>query len=230
MLVELKVLDRVLALARKLKQINIQAHEAIAELIKLNNEIEQMYAESIARIGRDPYPPEEGLHDESTSTEESFRTNIDNSRSILFQIATQIFFERALFFLSGTSKRMTNVLDEAYRLVRFNLRVKDCRTLRRVPPFALLLIGTEARNDDERMAILDLIEQTNTEAEDWLQADGLTLPKLGFRSTALNCVSDVVKKLWIKQDLNEPEQEYCEDYGTRLCEVLSSCAALPCLL
>lgn len=125
---------------------------------------------------------------------------------------------------------MTTIVDEAYRLVNYNLQISKFRALRRIPPIALLLIGAEARNDVERTAVLDLIAQSTTEAEKWLQADGMTRPKLGFRSTAMNCVSELVKKLWTKQDLHDPEQGYCEDYGTRLCEVLSSCSALPCLL
>ena len=206
--------------------------ELNGKLIRLSEEIERAYLASKKSLeNTDLSLPSSTKTSEITpgSNSNSAEEILDHSRSTLFQAAIRVYFERALCSLSGTSETLASVLDDAFSLLAYNLQNQKLRATRRITPLSLFLVGVEARNEYERKLLLDLITQTSTEAERWLQADGQTSPKVGFRSTGMNYVMDLLKKVWVKDDLHDVA-EWCLDYRGKLREVFSSYWTLPSLL
>ena len=218
-LLETKSLDRILALLRWTK--SHDARDGLTErLVSLEQEIEESYLKS------------KTMKSKNTTLDSSLETELDSSRSTIFWASMRIFFERALYSLSGTSERLSNILDNTFQLLEFNLRNKKCRALRRIPPLSLFLIGVDARDDYERKIVLDLINYFAVEAESWAQADGQASPAVGFRTTGMNHAMDLLKKVWVIDDLQGKAEGVSQYFGYRgkLCQVLSSSTTLPCLL
>lgn len=121
-------------------------------------------------------------------------TNTDedpNAKEImeLFQLATLVYLERA----SGTQPNKIHYhLDRAFTIFS---QLKLCE-----PLLPLFLLGCEARSDNERVIVLDLIDRTPN-------------------STLLQCAKSVIQCLWIQDDLTKKEFDYLDKIGA----VLSKC-------
>lgn len=230
LLPDLKLFDHVLTLSHSAK--NSRSSDKLnGKLVMLSEETERSYLASKTFLESTDLsllycPKISEVTSESSSSAEEI---LDHSRSTIFQAAIRIYFERALCSLSGTSEILAGVLDDAFSLLAYNLQNQRLRATRRITPLSLFLVGVEARNDYERKMLLDLITQTSTEAERWLQADGQTSPKIGFRSTGMNHVMDLLKKIWVKDDLQVTAEGYL-DYRGKLHEAFSSYWTLPSLL
>ena len=127
-------------------------------------------------------------------------TTIDDSRSQeLFQLALLVYLERVA---GGTPKESANMRE---RLKRAFCIFSGMGTMQR--QFPLLILGCEARTDEERMVVLDLIARTEEHTS--------------VRS--LESVKSIIQSLWAQDDLAEREI----DYGDKMTAVVSSSFILP---
>ena len=117
----------------------------------------------------------------------------------LYQLATLVYAERTLRKLSGPSEKVTQIVDSAFSIFR---ELETCQW-----PFPLLIFACEARDDEERVAILDLIAKTERKAH--------------VRS--LESLKTMVRFVWTQDDLAEGPI----DYADKMSALMSTSDSVP---
>ena len=118
----------------------------------------------------------------------------------LFKLAALIYLKRASRNFSGTYPQIDAMVERAYILL------DDLETSN--PAFSLLIIGCEARADEQRMRILEHIERA--------------IKTSGLRS--LHGLQNILQQIWVQDDL---AVDYELDYLNRLGAVISSYPIMP---
>ncbi len=118
----------------------------------------------------------------------------------LFKLAALIYLKRASRDFSGTSPQIDTMVERAYVLL------DDLQTFN--PAFPLLIIGCEARTDDQRIRILEHIEKA--------------MKTSSLRS--LYELQNILQQIWVQDDL---AVDYELDYLNRLDAVISSRRIMP---
>jgi Fungal specific transcription factor domain len=118
----------------------------------------------------------------------------------LFKLAALIYLKRASRNFSGTSPRIEAMVERAYILL------DGLETFS--PAFPLLIIGCEARTDEQRMRILEHIE--------------IAMMTSSLRS--LHGLQMILQQIWVQDDL---AVDYEPDYLTRLNAVITSYRIMP---
>ena len=118
----------------------------------------------------------------------------------LFKLAALIYLKRASRNFSGVSPQIDAMVERAYVLLdsleAFN------------PAFPLLIIGCEARTDEQRIQILEHIEKG-------MQTSSLR---------GLHGLRDILQHIWVQDDL---AVDYELDYLNRLDAVITSYRIMP---
>lgn len=104
----------------------------------------------------------------------------------LLQLTTLIYLERTATQLSGPSEKLTRLLDEAYATLR---SIQTCQW-----PFPLLICACEARDDEERKVIADLVTQTESTA----------------KVKNLRNLKSIIRFVWTQDDLAEGPGSYTD--------------------
>jgi hypothetical protein len=119
-------------------------------------------------------------------------------------LATLVYFERASKQLTGRSSKTDKWIQDAFRILS---DIGDCNTL-----FPLFIFAREARSDDRRLLILQVIDRT--------------IPKETSMST-IAWLRQIVVKFWVQDDL-------CADQSAGqlgvMCSILQFSDSVPCLL
>jgi hypothetical protein len=118
----------------------------------------------------------------------------------LLKIAALIYLKRASRNFSGTSPQIDGMVEKAHLLL------DDLRTFNLA--FPLLIIGCEARTDEQRMRILEHIERTTKSST--------------LRS--LHGLQNILQQIWVQDDL---AVDYELDYLKRLDTIISSYQGMP---
>ncbi|KAK7402554.1 hypothetical protein QQX98_011692 [Neonectria punicea] len=119
--------------------------------------------------------------------------------SELHRLATLTYLERASGNLCRESPKVANWTSKAFRILS---KLKACRWL-----FPLLIFGSEARSDERRKLLLDLMSRTEKETH----------------GRSLECIRNLVQAVWVQDDLAVGELVYVD----KLQAILSSSALLP---
>jgi hypothetical protein len=117
----------------------------------------------------------------------------------LFQLTLLVFLERASSGASGKSGKLSDKLDRAFSLI------DQLETFER--QFPLLILGCEARNDWEKIAILGLISRTEQNS----------------RTRSLGNIKSLLQSLWAQEDL----AQHGLVYTAKIRAVLGSSGILP---
>ena len=120
----------------------------------------------------------------------------------LFQLAISVYLHRATGDLLGQSARTQQQIERAFTLIS---QLGSCER-----QFPVLIIGCEARTDDQRAIILDLISRTENSVS----------------SRSLNHVKTIVQAVWAQDDLAEYELNYWD----KLSSIISCCSIVPSLV
>lgn len=118
----------------------------------------------------------------------------------LFKPAALIYLKRASRNFSGTSLQIDAMVERAYILL------DSLETFN--PTFPLLIIGCEARTDEQRIRILEYIEKE--------------MKTSSLRS--LHGLQNILQQIWVQDDL---AVDYELDYLNRLDAVISSYRIMP---
>jgi hypothetical protein len=121
----------------------------------------------------------------------------------LFVLAIQLYVERGSKQLVGTSKKTDEWIEDAFSILS---EIEQCNK-----PFALFILGREARTDERRLLILQIIDRT---------MEGSNAGNLAFWRECLT-------KVWVRQDLNAGGDV---DQPRTACSILSFANFVPCLL
>lgn len=136
----------------------------------------------------------------------SARSTPDASFAVeLYQMATRIYLVRASQSPWEPPRRLDSLIDAA-----FTGPVKSCTC---VHFFPLLILACEARRDEQRVAIINLIERTQRDAH--------------IRS--IQVVKNAIQSIWVQQDLNT-DSDLLENYVGILSAVISSSDTVPSLV
>ncbi|KAK7431785.1 hypothetical protein QQZ08_001725 [Neonectria magnoliae] len=119
--------------------------------------------------------------------------------SELHRLATLTYLERASGHLCRESPKVANWTSKAFRILS---KLKACRWL-----FPLLIFGFEARSDERRKLLLDLMSRTEKETH----------------GRSLECIRNLVEAVWVQDDLAVGELVYVD----KMQAILSSSALLP---
>lgn len=122
----------------------------------------------------------------------------------LYHLATLVY----LFNGSASSRirdnRLDGLIDRGFYILR---KLGTCER-----SFPLLILGSEARNDEERMLLLELIHKTGAKHND----------------SSLMRIKRGLEMVWSQRDLEADEDEYSEQsYLQRLDTVINSACTLP---
>ena len=118
----------------------------------------------------------------------------------VFKLAALIYLKRASRNFSGTSPQLNAIAGRAYELL------DDLEAFN--PAFPLLIIGCEARTDEQRMKIIGHIERAAKTSN--------------LRS--LHGLQIILQQIWVQDDL---AVDYELDYLSRLDAVISSYRIMP---
>jgi hypothetical protein len=118
----------------------------------------------------------------------------------LFKLAVLVYLKRASRNFSGISPQIDAMVERAYILL------DDLETFNLA--FPLLIIGCEARTDEQRMRILEHIERA--------------MKNSSLRS--FNGQQDILQQIWVQDDL---AVDFELDYLNRLDAVISSYRIMP---
>ncbi|KAJ4214609.1 hypothetical protein NW759_010163 [Fusarium solani] len=133
---------------------------------------------------------------------EGSRSNSDRAVE-LYQLATLIYLKRASADNPKERSRLPEWIERSFDILSYS---EDCQW-----PFPLLILGCEARTDDQRTMILDLISKTER--------------NIHFRK--LDSINMMIQRIWVQNDLVEEEFNYVHKLGV----VLSSAnRAVPALV
>lgn len=117
----------------------------------------------------------------------------------LYQLAALVYLERTSTKSSGQSEKITQMVDNAFSIFR---ELETCQW-----PLPLFILACEARDDEERVVILDLIANTETKAH--------------VRS--LQSLKTMLRFVWTQDDLAEEPIDYTE----KLSAVMSTSGSVP---
>ncbi|KAM6538169.1 hypothetical protein FALCPG4_000052 [Fusarium falciforme] len=139
---------------------------------------------------------------ENNTLTEGSRLNSDRAVE-LYQLATLIYLKRASAENPKGKSRLPEWIERSFDILS---HLEHCQW-----PFPLLILGCEARTDDQRTMILDLISKTES--------------NIHFRK--LDSVRMMIQRIWVQNDLIEEEFNYVHKLGA----VLSSAnRAVPALV
>ncbi|KAM5359067.1 hypothetical protein ACJZ2D_014747 [Fusarium nematophilum] len=120
----------------------------------------------------------------------------------LYQTATRIYLARASQSPWEQPPMLDSLIDAA-----FAGPVKSCTCEHFFP---LFILACEARRDEQRVAIINLVERTQRDA----------------RIRSIQQVKDVIQSIWVQQDLNS-DNEVLVNYSCLLSGVISSRSTVP---
>lgn len=120
----------------------------------------------------------------------------------LYQIATQIYFVRASQSPWEPAANLDPLIDAA-----FSGPVQYCSCEHFFP---LLILACEARKDEQRVNIINLIERTQRDT----------------RIRSIQGVKDTIQSIWVQQDLHK-DDDALVDYLDMMSSVISSSHAVP---
>ncbi|RSM03261.1 hypothetical protein CDV31_010537 [Fusarium ambrosium] len=138
---------------------------------------------------------------ENNTLTEASRSNSDGIVE-LYQLATLIYLKRASPDNPKEKPRLPEWIDRAFHILS---HLENCQW-----PFPLLILGCEARTDDQRTMILDLISRTER--------------SIYFRK--LGSVKTMIQRIWVQNDLTEEEFNYVHKLGIVLSSANMSIPAL----
>jgi len=122
----------------------------------------------------------------------------------LYQMATQIYLVRASQSPWDPAANLDPLIDAA-----FSGPVQYCSCEHFFP---LLILACEAHKDEQRVAIINLIERTQRDA----------------RIRSIQGVKDTIQSIWVQQDLHK-DGDVVVDYLDIMSAVISSCSSVPSL-
>jgi hypothetical protein len=117
----------------------------------------------------------------------------------LYRLAILIYINRVTRNRVDQSTRVQQQIDSAFT---FLSRLNSCER-----QFPLFILGCEARTDEQRAMILDLISRTENT----------------IYSRSLNYVKILIRKIWTQDDLADREL----DYWDKLTSIISCCSVVP---
>ncbi|KAG8163033.1 hypothetical protein KVR01_007511 [Diaporthe batatas] len=122
----------------------------------------------------------------------------------LYQMATQIYLARASQSPWEPAADLDSLIDSA-----FSGPVQYCSCEHFFP---LLILACEAQKDEQRVAIINLIERTQRDT----------------RIRSIQGVKDTIQSIWVQQDLHR-DDDVVVDYLDIMSAVISSCRSVPSL-
>ena len=134
------------------------------------------------------------------STETLFPNEETIKIAELYRLAGLVYLYRACLSLSSSSPKLTSTVDAAFTIIR---ELQMCER-----SFPLLIVGCEARNDEERLLVLELIRNTQGRR----------------RVTNLDIAQRLMEKFWIQSDLETAEEI---GYVTKMDGIISQSRRLP---
>ena len=120
----------------------------------------------------------------------------------LFKLATLVYLNRVSGNILDQADSIQANLNRAFALFS---QMDSCER-----QYPLFILGCEARTDEQRLTVLDLISRTEQKNS----------------SRSLNHVRILVQALWAQDDLAEKEL----DYWDKLSAIISSCTIIPSLV
>jgi len=117
----------------------------------------------------------------------------------LYKLATLIYLERQSTNFSGQSAEIESWSDKAFPLLAQLSEFGQ--------PFPLFILGCEARNDEQRDIVLELISRT----------------ELVGRSRNLQYIAHIIQSIWVQDDL----ANWTLDYRDKLDSIFSSMEIVP---
>lgn len=137
----------------------------------------------------------------------SDRTNTDPDSKFaveLYRMATQIYLARASQSPWEPAADLDSLIDTA-----FSGPVQYCSCEHFFP---LLILACEAQKDEQRVAIVNLIERTQRDT----------------RIRSIQGVKDTIQSIWVQQDLHK-DDDVVVNYLDIMSAVISSCSSVPSL-
>ncbi|KAH8667081.1 fungal-specific transcription factor domain-containing protein [Xylariales sp. PMI_506] len=123
----------------------------------------------------------------------------------LFRLAAMIYLARASESISGELRNVQPLIDEGFLLMS---KMRSCDL-----QFPLAILGAEARTDEQRMLMLDLVRRT--ELNTW--------------GRTIHCLREGLRSLWVQDDL-ATEQELVPNYMDKLSVMVSRAPFIPSLV
>lgn len=140
-----------------------------------------------------------------TCDKHSTEANTNDADMIkLYHSAAMVYLARVLESISGEPCNVQPILDEAFALLN---RMRSCQL-----HFPLLILGHEARTDEQRIMVLDLFQRTENT----------------YRRN-LDCMKRSLKALWIQEDLVS-DQDFVPKYEDKLVTITSQIKSIPSLV
>lgn len=115
----------------------------------------------------------------------------------LYRVAILIYFARATHLYQGASEKLTQLADEGFAIL---VELEYCDRL-----FPVTIIGFEACNDEERLAVMEIIARTKLRRH------------VNHR---LECVSNLLQAFWTQIDMHAEEGsrlDYMETLSSNEC-------------
>jgi hypothetical protein len=163
--------------------------------------IESLMANLRILEGRASTVEETPRRDGTLSTEVNTATDVIE----LYQIAAMIYLARISESVSGNPRNIQPLLDDAFGIL--------CRTPTCEHQLPLLILGYEARADEQRIMILDLVRRTEKN-------------KYG---RSLDCLRNGLEALWIQEDL-VADRGFVPNYIDRMSAIISRPRFIPSLV
>ncbi|EED15835.1 hypothetical protein TSTA_009570 [Talaromyces stipitatus ATCC 10500] len=193
---------------RKVKDVSYCSHEILrylnimfemirqpTDLLYHSNEYENSLRCLENRIANIVPSAPEGISDTMSGLSTAWVATIE-----LFKLAALIYLKRASRNFSGTSPQIDAMVERAYILL------DDLEAVSLA--FPLLIIGCEARTDEQRMRILEHIERAMTTSS----------------LSSLHGLQIILQQIWVQDDL---ALDYELDYLNRLDAVITSYRIMP---
>ena len=160
----------------------------------------------------------------SASVQVQPSTSVLPSSAICLQLllaATCIYWERIVRHLSGDSELLTHLLNDAFCILRQQRDQAEEMRIRQ-SPFAAFLLGAEARSEDERRLILDIMASSET----GLLSYGAGVKVQAGYVSNMTITAELLTQFWVRKDLHNSSQPYF-DYRKNLDEIVSSNETMP---
>jgi hypothetical protein len=117
----------------------------------------------------------------------------------LYRLAILVYLNRASDNLRGQSTRTQQHIDKGFTILA---RLGSCDR-----QFPVFILGCEARSDDQRALVLDLISRTENSNS----------------SRSFNLVRALLQASWAQDELGKGDLKYCDGMGY----IMSCCKILP---
>lgn len=131
-------------------------------------------------------------------------TNASNMLK-LYQMAVMVYLARVSESISTKPRNIQPLLDGAFTLL---CQLGTCEL-----HFPLLILGYEARTDEQRVRILDLVRRTEKKTY----------------GRNIDCLRRSLEALWVQEDLFS-DQEFVPKYTDRLSAIVSKTGFIPSLV